>query len=77
MGRMAMREFGGGGEGVAADRHGGRSGVGFLTCEGDGPALDAFGSQDDTERELKGFEDRALFDVEFEVGFSVRAFSGR
>ncbi len=67
-------EFGDAAEGVFAVGHGGGAGVGGLAGEGDGVAFDAEGSEDCAHGELEGFEDGALFDVEFEVGGGVFEF---
>ena len=67
MGRISSASFAAAAR--ASRRTDGRgAGVGLLSTEGDGVALDALGPENDPEGELQFFEDRALFNVEFEVG---------
>ena len=60
-------EAGSGDECVVTQRHGRGAGVGGLAGERERVPFDAEAADDRTEGEAGGFEDRALFDVHFEV----------
>ena len=49
----------------------------LLTVEGDGVAFDTFCAEDRRERQAHAFEDRALLDVEFDIGGGVFLFARR
>ena len=64
------------GQRIAASVHRGRSGMRLLSAEGDGMALDPFGSGDDAERQAGALKHRALLDVQLEIRGNVRLLGG-
>ena len=66
-------EFGSGGERIATDRHRRGAGMRFLPEEGDGMTLDAFGSENNTERKAHALKNRTLLDVKFKISRGIVA----
>ncbi len=69
--------FRGGEESVFAAVHGGAAGVGGLAFEGNRPALDATGAENGGKRKSEIKKNRALLDVEFEIGCGVFSLCSR
>ena len=70
----ALESCGCGGEkSVTAHGDGRGAGVGGLADEADHVAREAKGAEDNSGGFVHGFEDTALFDVEFQIGFGVDA----
>ena len=66
-----QRQFSGRSQGITANFHRSRAGMGFLSVERDRVSFDSLRPEDHAEGKSEIFQDRSLFDMQFDVRSSI------